>query len=119
EQLGAAPAGSPGLDPVSRRKLRALHALVTRFGPRFAAGPVVPALAVAWRMEEMGVRVFARHVEVLERTSPHAPLLTGIDGIERRAGVLGALALLTAGGWLWIRTKLASSISPSRTDAAT
>ena len=30
----------------------------------------MPALAVAWRMEVMGVRVFARHVDVLEARAP-------------------------------------------------
>ena len=108
----------------------------------------MPALAVAWRMEEMGVRVFARHVEVLEGDRPDAPLLPllrqvlgderrharacrrsverlvseheraalaslveRIDAMERRLGVLGALVLFTWGGLLWMRAKLASSIS--------
>jgi hypothetical protein len=64
-----------GFDAVSRRKLSALHRLVVRSAPRFGAGALVPALAVAWRMEEMGVRVFARHVDVLAATRPDAPLL--------------------------------------------
>ena len=72
---GETPDASAGFDAISRRKLSALHRLVTRFAPRFAAGAVVPALAIAWRMEEMGVRVFARHVEVLAGDRPDAPLL--------------------------------------------
>jgi hypothetical protein len=64
-----------GLDAVSRRKLQAMHRLVLRSAPTFQAGALVPALAVAWRMEEMGVRVFARHVEVLAGAAPGAPLL--------------------------------------------
>jgi len=137
-----------GFDAISRRKLRSLNGLVVRFTPRFAAGAVVPALAIAWRMEEMGVRVFARHVDVLTGDCPEAPLLPvlrevladerrharacrrslerlvgaheratlaslveRIDVIERRLGVVGALALWTCGGLLWIRAKLVSSIS--------
>jgi rubrerythrin len=137
-----------GFDAVSRRKLAALHRLVVAFAPEFSAGAVVPAIAVAWRMEEMGVRVFARHVEVLAGARPEAPLLPvlcavladerrharacrrslerlvpdrerpllallvkWIDRIERRFGVLGALLLWTTGGLLWMRAKLASSIS--------
>jgi rubrerythrin len=141
-------AAGGGFDAVSRRKLAALHRLVIRFAPEFGAGALVPALAVAWRMEEMGVRVFARHVDVLAAARPDAPLLPvletvladerrharacrrsverlvrpdeeaalaslveRIDRIERRLGVLGALLLLTSGGLLWMRAKLASSIS--------
>jgi len=76
-----------GFDAISRRKLAALHELVVRSGPAFAAGPLVPALAIAWRMEEMGVRVFARHVEVLADARPEAPLLPLLQGVlddERR-----------------------------------
>jgi rubrerythrin len=76
-----------GFDAVSRRKLRALHRLVVGFAPEFGAGAVVPALAVAWRMEEMGVRVFARHVEVLAGARPDAPLLPLLQAVladERR-----------------------------------
>jgi hypothetical protein len=136
--------------------LRALHRLVVAYAPRFRTGALVPALAVAWRMEEMGVRVFQRHVDVLAKSAPAAPLLPAlrsvladerrharacrsatarlvtaaeapdldrllskIDRIERRLGVLGAFALLVAGGLLWIRTALESCISPSPTGAAT
>jgi rubrerythrin len=154
--LGQTRPEARGLDWLSRRKLRDLHRLVRRWGPRFSAGSVVAALAVAWRMEQMGVRVFSRHVEVLQRSLPRAallPLLEGvraderrharacgsairrlvregeradlerllvrIDRIERRAGVLGAIALLACGGLLWIQKKLASFTSPSPTGAAT
>jgi hypothetical protein len=64
-----------GFDAVSRRKLAALHRLVVASAPAFGAGALVPALAVAWRMEEMGARVFARHVDVLAGARPDAPLL--------------------------------------------
>ena len=58
-----------------------------RHAPAFEAGALVPALAIAWRMEEMGVRVFARHVEVLADAHPHAPLLPLLQSVlddERR-----------------------------------
>ena len=76
-----------GFDAISRRKLTALHQLVVRYAPAFDAGALVPALAIAWRMEEMGVRVFARHVEVLADARPDAPLLPLLQGVlddERR-----------------------------------
>ena len=76
-----------GFDPISRRKLAALHRLVVRRSGAFGAGPLVPALAIAWRMEEMGVRVFARHVEVLADVRPDAPLLPVLRAVlddERR-----------------------------------
>jgi len=64
-----------GFDAVGRRKLRELDRLVRGFSQEFSAGALVPALAIAWRMEEMGVRVFARHVDVLADDRPDAPLL--------------------------------------------
>ena len=53
------------MDPISRWKLRRLARLATMSAPRFGAGLLVPLLAIAWRMEMMGVKVFHRHVEVL------------------------------------------------------
>jgi len=79
--------GVRGFDVVSRGKLRALHRLIEGAAPRFVAGPVVPALAVAWRMEVMGVRVFGRHVDVLEQARPDAallPVLRAVLADERR-----------------------------------
>src|SRR6185436_13376202 len=54
------------MDPVSRWKLRRIERLARASAHRFENGLLVPLLAVAWRMEAMGVRVFKRHVEVLE-----------------------------------------------------
>src|SRR5262249_41231963 len=57
---------------------------------RFRHGLLVPLVATAWRMERMGVRVFARHVEVLAararrgKTTATLPLLEGILKDERR-----------------------------------
>lgn len=85
--LGGRDTGARGLDVISRGKLRALHRLVEAAAPRFVAGAVVPALAVAWRMEVMGVRVFARHVDVLEAARPQAsllPVLRSVLADERR-----------------------------------
>jgi hypothetical protein len=79
--------GSRGFDAISRGKLRALHRLIEASAPRFVAGTVVPALAVAWRMEVMGARVFARHVDVLEQARPDAtllPVLREVLADERR-----------------------------------
>jgi len=79
--------GTRGFDIISRGKLRALHRLIAASAPHFVAGPVVPALAVAWRMEVMGVRVFARHVDVLEQGRPDAallPVLRAVLADERR-----------------------------------
>ncbi|HYH97337.1 hypothetical protein [Hyalangium sp.] len=66
---------SGAMDPVSQWKLRRLVGLVQRSGSQFEKGTLVPALAVAGLMEEMGVRVFERHVEVLRESLPEAPLL--------------------------------------------
>ena len=75
---------SGNLDPISRWKLRRLQRLARASAPRFAAGLLVPLLAIAWRMEQMGVKVFRRHVEVLRgRDTPTLPLLEKISKDER------------------------------------
>jgi rubrerythrin len=84
---GEAESEPGGFDAISRRKLRDLHRLVRGFSPEFTAGALVPALAIAWRMEEMGARVFARHVDVLAVDRPDAPLLPALRQVladERR-----------------------------------
>jgi uncharacterized ferritin-like protein (DUF455 family) len=50
---------------------------------RFQAGILVPLLAIAWRMEAMGVKVFTRHVEVLERRGKQTPTLAMLRRILR------------------------------------
>jgi hypothetical protein len=55
-----------GVDGLEARKLRRLRALVTAHAQGFEAGERVPLLAVAARMEAMSVRIFSRHLEVLE-----------------------------------------------------
>lgn len=80
EALGAKPMGM--IDPVSRWKLARLERLLRESGSRFRAGPLVPTLAVAWRLERMGVRVFERHLDVLP-DHPSSALLRRLLSDER------------------------------------
>lgn len=65
-ELTGEPALASGrMDPVSRWKMRRLARLARASAPKFEKGLLVPLLAIAWRMEQMGVKVFRRHVEVL------------------------------------------------------
>ncbi len=80
-----------GMDDLEARKLRRLRALVTDRARDFEAGERVPLLAVAARMEAMSVRIFLRHLTVLEaweRASgtlhPTAGLLRGVVQDELR-----------------------------------
>jgi hypothetical protein len=80
-----------GVDGLEARKLRRLRALVTTHGPDFEAGERVPLLVVAARMEAMSVRIFSRHLEVLEAgeratgsVHPTAELLRGVVQDEQR-----------------------------------
>jgi len=72
-----------GLDPLSRWKLRGLERLARSYASRFRAGLLVPLFAIAWRMEAMGVRVFERHVAVLERRGKPTPTLPMLKRILR------------------------------------
>jgi hypothetical protein len=85
-ELTGKPAMATGkMDPVSRWKMRRLEAIARRAAPRFRHGLLVPLLATAWRMERMGVRVFARHVEVLEgKETPTLPMLRKILRDEKK-----------------------------------
>jgi hypothetical protein len=84
ELVPALAQASGKMDPISRWKLRRLRSLARASAPRFAAGLLVPLLAIAWRMEQMGVKVFRRHVEVLRgRETPTLPLLEKILKDER------------------------------------
>lgn len=75
-ELGVTPKDAAGrIDPVSRYKLWRLLRLVRASAGRFDQGALVPALIVAGVMEEMGARVFARHVEVLQARGAPSPLL--------------------------------------------
>jgi len=85
------------MDPVSRWKLQRLFRLASERASRFEHGLVVPLLAVAWRMERMAVRVFERHIDVLEKQqskSPTLDLLRELLTDERRHAAVMHRALM-------------------------
>jgi hypothetical protein len=69
------------VDAVSRFKLARLRRLAERSAPAFRGGSCVSLLAVALRMERMGVRVLRRHVEVLREQPPGSPTLAVLQRI--------------------------------------
>jgi hypothetical protein len=82
--LGATPREAP---PLVRAKLWWLDRACAAYYGKFAAGPVVVMLAAAARFEATGVRLFARHLGVLEADGHDAELaemLRSIVGDERR-----------------------------------
>lgn len=76
ELRGSAARTTGEVDPVSRWKLRRLRRLAEEHAEKFEHGIVVPLLAIAWRMEQMAVRVFERHLDVLDATDPSHPTAT-------------------------------------------
>jgi hypothetical protein len=94
------------IDRLSRTKLDRLRRLCLGRAPRFRQGLRVPTMAVAYRMEAMGVRVMERHASELRAMEsvrhadayrPTRELLERILKDERChvAGCKGALAKLT------------------------
>ena len=81
-ELGTPPRPAPAL---ARAKLWWLERALAPYLDAFAAGPVVVLLAVAARLEATGVRVLARHLDVLEARERR----TG--AVERTATVLRAI----------------------------
>jgi hypothetical protein len=82
--LGATPREAP---PLVRAKLWWLDRACAPYYAKFEAGPIVVMLAAAARFEATGVRLFARHVGVLEKTGGDAEmidLLRSIVSDERR-----------------------------------
>ena len=82
--LGATPREAPQL---VRAKLWWLDRVCAPYYARFAAGPVVVMLAAAARFEATGVRLFARHIGVLEASGGDAGMLALLRSIvsdERR-----------------------------------
>jgi hypothetical protein len=82
--LGATPREAPLL---VRAKLWWLDRACAPYYAKFEAGPIVVMLAAAARFEATGVRLFARHVGVLEKTGGDAAmidLLRSIVSDERR-----------------------------------
>jgi ferritin-like metal-binding protein YciE len=97
ELLGAAPAGDAqagpgrGLARLASIKLRWFERVCERHRERFAAGPLVVSMAAAAQAEATGVRVFARHLAVLDEAAARgagadaaAEVLRAILADERR-----------------------------------
>jgi hypothetical protein len=80
-------------DPVSRRKLRQMHALARAQTARFQAGVLVPAYALGLCAEQMAQRVLTRHREVIGPMHPLYPLLSDVLSDEERHVRLCAHAL--------------------------
>ena len=84
ETLGATPREAP---PLVKAKLWWLDRACAAYYAKFAAGPIVVMLAAAARFEATGVRLFSRHVGVLEASGADRELLEmlrSIVGDERR-----------------------------------
>jgi hypothetical protein len=82
--LGATPREAPAL---VRAKLWWLDRACAAYYAKFAAGPIVVMLAAAARFEATGVRLFARHIGVLEAIGGDAGMLQMLRSIvsdERR-----------------------------------
>lgn len=80
-ELGVTPRDPPKL---ARAKIWWLERACRPFLSAFEAGPIVVVLAVAAQLEATGARVFARHVDVLDRVGDDATMLRSILGDERR-----------------------------------
>lgn len=71
----------------SERKIIKFHSLARKFENRFEFGMIVPALVVALILENLGVRIFKRHLRVLNRIatkSPTVSLLSAVIKDEKR-----------------------------------
>ncbi|MFT3698097.1 MAG: ferritin-like domain-containing protein [Kofleriaceae bacterium] len=80
-ELGVTPGDPPKL---ARAKIWWLERACAPYRNAFAAGPIVVVLAVAAQLEATGVRMFSRHVSVLDRFGDDATMLRSILGDERR-----------------------------------
>ena len=85
-ELGAT--GDLGPPPaLAKAKLWWLERACARYQTAFSAGPIVVMLAVAAQLEATGVRVFGRHLAVLEEHAagdPLAEIVRSILGDEQR-----------------------------------
>ena len=97
-ELGAA-TGRP-LPALARAKLWWIERACAPYAGAFAAGPVVVLLAIAAQFEATGVRMFGRHLGVLEehervagRSHPTADVVRAILADERRHAKSCAAAL--------------------------
>jgi hypothetical protein len=77
-ELGVTPREAP---PLAKIKLWWLDRACARFLDSLEAGPIVVALAAAARFEATGVRIFARHIAVLERTGTDETMLAMLRSI--------------------------------------
>jgi len=77
-ELGVTPREAP---PLAKIKLWWLDRACARFLDSFEAGPIVVALAAAARFEATGVRIFSRHIAVLERSGTDATMLAMLRSI--------------------------------------
>jgi len=66
---------------LARAKLWWLQRAVAPYAKAFSAGPVVTLLAVAAQLEATGVRLFRRHLAVLEDREPSDPTKLVIEAI--------------------------------------
>lgn len=83
-ELGVEPREAP---PLVKAKLWWLDRACAPYYAKFEAGPIVVMLAAAARFEATGVRLFARHIGVLETAGGDAGMLAmlrAILGDERR-----------------------------------
>ncbi|MBA3462498.1 MAG: ferritin-like domain-containing protein [Deltaproteobacteria bacterium] len=83
-ELGAEGRPPPAL---AKAKLWWLERAVAPYAKAFSAGPIVIMLAVAAQLEATGVRVFGRHLAVLEQhaaTDPLAEIVRSILADEQR-----------------------------------
>jgi rubrerythrin len=80
-ELGTEPRDPPAL---VRAKLWWIERACAPYLKAFAAGPIVVLLAVAARLEATGVRMFARHLAVLDDLDATAVMLREIISDERR-----------------------------------
>lgn len=84
-RLAALGTATPRKPPaIANAKLWWIQRACAPYLDSFAAGPVVVFLAVAARFEATGVRVFARHLAVLDPGGPDAVMLREIVADERR-----------------------------------
>ena len=94
-ELGTATATHPP-PALARAKLWWLERACTKYMTAFAAGPIVVVLAAAAQLEATGVRVFARHLAVLEDLVPDDPTTAVVRSIladEKRHAKSCAAAL--------------------------
>jgi hypothetical protein len=72
---------------LSNSKIKKFHLLAKEYENKFASGLIVPALVVGLILENLGVRIFKRHMRVLQRIDSKSPtylLLASLIKDEKR-----------------------------------